>query len=179
MNHVKFSHFVSVRAKRSAFVAFVSLVAFSGAATALAQTAPAPMSLSEMSALVDSLLATVQSLTAQIAQVGGSQSVAPAAVPDLSISTPGIDVTAENGKITTSSFTFKSSEQKPFFIYALDADYPFQMTENGIDMVIQKGTKVEIPLGSLGAGAHVFSCGPDCTGTINIESEDDGDQPTN
>lgn len=187
MNHFNFSGY----AKRSVFTAFVvSLVALFPTTVSLAQSAPtpAPMSLSEMSALIDSLLSMVRNLTAQIAELSIQQNATSAVNPAGSVVTSvpasiltGVGATIANGVITPASFTFSQSEaeQKSIFINAQDADYAFQIPESGINMIIREGTKMEITLGTLGVGTHVFSCGAVCTGTINIESEDDGDQPLN
>lgn len=182
MHHSNFTY----RIRRSAFTALaVSFVVFTPATVAFAQTPSVPasssMSLSQMEAMVSSLLAMVQSLTQQIADLVAKQHGTVTSV-SASVSNAGnLDAVITNGVITPSSFRLVAgdSKNKSLLIHASDADYPFQITESGIDMIIRKGAKVEILLGTLGAGAHVFSCGAVCTGTINIESEDDGDESLN
>lgn len=175
------------RVKRLASAAFiVSCVAFAMPNVSFAETASsvsAPMSLSEMEALVNSLLAMVDSLTKQIADLASSRTMAPAAIVSpsstdgvgaLSASSPVFaNVNIENGKLTSSHFSFKHFQPASLSFYAVDADYTVSVADSGNSITIKKGTKAEVSFDGLGVGDHALSCGAVCSGSIAIESDAD------
>lgn len=171
------------RAKHSAFVAFfISIVTLAPTTAALAQSASGTsgMSVAEMSTLIDSLRAMVESLVKQLADLIAVQSSSVSGSEETTVSSvvapvvPGfVFATIESGKVSPDSVTLLASEQKQLVLNAVDADYVFEIPENGISAAVAAGSKIEIPLGGLGVGVHVFSCGAGCTGSIIVQSEDD------
>lgn len=85
-----------------------------------------------------------------------------------------ITVTAQNGQFSPDTFTTQLFEILNLNVSAVDQDYNFQVSGYPrLDSTISKGQTATIKIESLGVGEYPFTCGPDCTGKIIVEQQQD------
>lgn len=84
-----------------------------------------------------------------------------------------IKVTAKNGKFRPNNFEVPINDSIALDINSVDQDYNFQLKDFGINKKLPKGKTTRVKIEGLGIGKYQYSCGPDCSGTVEVFNKSD------
>jgi hypothetical protein len=121
---------------------------------------------------------TVEVPTGTEEDINGADTTEPKRVVNrtITIAPRVISVTAKNGVFTPNKFELGVLDPVSLAIEAVDKDYSFVVKDGGFNYTIKKGSVSEIAIGGLGSGAHTFTCGSGCSGTITLVSKNDNER---
>lgn len=87
-----------------------------------------------------------------------------------------IKVTANAGQFKPNEFEVPLNDSIILEVTASDQDYLFQSSDFGINKNLPKGKTTRVKIEGLGVGKYQFSCGANCSGSVEVVSKSDEEE---